>query len=134
MGCYGIGVGRLAAAICEAHHDEHGPVWPLTVAPWQVQLCAVRADDPEVRRCADALYDELQRRGVEVLYDDRRVSPGVMFADADLIGAPFRLVVSPRNLRQDCVELTARDGSVSRTLPRGTAADALCGVLAEAQA
>ena len=134
MGCYGIGVGRLAAAICEAHHDEHGPVWPLTVAPWQVQLCAVRADDPEVRRCADALYDELQRRGVEVLYDDRRVSPGVMFADADLIGAPFRLVVSPRNLRQDCVELTARDGSVSRTLPRATAADALCGVLAEAQA
>jgi prolyl-tRNA synthetase len=71
MGCYGIGVGRLAASICEARHDEFGPVWPVSVAPWQVHLCAVRPDDPAVRACADRLYGALNAAGVEVIYDDR---------------------------------------------------------------
>lgn len=79
MGCYGIDVGRLAAAICEAHHDEHGPIWPLAVAPWQVQLYAFGSDDAEIKAYADKLYCELQSKGVEVIYDDRNVSAGAMF-------------------------------------------------------
>jgi prolyl-tRNA synthetase len=109
MGCYGIGVGRLAACICEAHHDDRGPIWPLAVAPWQVHLCAVRADDENVRKKADALYADLQAAGIEVIYDDRLVSAGVMFADADLLGIPYRIIVSPRNLKENCCEIISRD-------------------------
>ena len=108
MGCYGIGIGRLAASVCEAHHDEYGPIWPITIAPWQVHLCCMRSDNAEVHAMADALYDELQRAGVEVLYDDRNVSAGVMFSDADLLGIPIRLIASPRNRKEDCVEMTLR--------------------------
>ncbi len=117
MGCYGIGVGRLAASVCEAHHDDYGPIWPMSIAPWEVHICAVRADNEEVRAAADKLYDELQSAGVEVLYDDRKVSAGFMFSDADLIGVPVRVVVSPRNLKEGCVEITARDKSFSEKCP-----------------
>lgn len=109
MGCYGIGVGRLAASVCEAHHDEYGPIWPKSIAPWQVHLCAVRPDDEEVKKFADDLYEKLQAANVEVIYDDRRVSAGVMFADADLLGVPLRVTVSPRNMKQGVVEITSRD-------------------------
>ena len=111
MGCYGIGVGRLAASVCEARRDAHGPVWPMSIAPWQVHLCAVRASDARVREAADGLYRALQSAGAEVIYDDRPVSAGVMFADADLLGAPLRVTVSPRNMAEGCCEITARDGS-----------------------
>ena len=111
MGCYGIGVGRLAAAVCEAHHDDYGPIWPISIAPWQVQLCALRSDDSEVRAYADKLYEDLQAAGIEVLYDDRPVSAGVMFSDADLSGIPVRVVVSPKGLKNGTVELSTRDKS-----------------------
>ena len=117
MGCYGIGVGRLAASICEAHHDDHGPIWPLSVAPWQVHLCAVRSDNPDVKAVADKLYEELQRQGVEVIYDDRQVSAGVMFSDADLLGVPYRVIVSPRNLKQSIVEIVSRDKNLLVNVP-----------------
>ena len=100
MGCYGIGVGRLAASVCELHHDDYGPVWPMSIAPWQVHLCCLRADDTEAKTYADNLYDELQKEHIEVIYDDRNVRPGVMFSDADLLGVPIRLVVSPRNMKE----------------------------------
>lgn len=109
MGCYGIGVGRLAAAVCEAHHDENGPIWPAAIAPWQVQLCCLRADQEAVRQTADALYEALMQAGVEVLYDERVVSAGIMFSDADLFGCPVRVIVSPRNLKAGQVELASRD-------------------------
>lgn len=125
MGCYGIGVGRLAASICEAHHDEYGPIWPMAVAPWQVHLCAVRSDDAGVKAYADKLYEELQSKGIEVIYDDRKVSAGVMFSDADLIGVPIRVVVSPRNIRQNIVEITSRDKSLAVTVPMETAEEEL---------
>ena len=112
MGCYGIGVGRLAASVCEAHHDEYGPIWPITIAPWQVHLCALRTDDEQTRQFADKLYADLQKAGVEVIYDDRNVRPGVMFSDADLLGVPIRLVVSPRNLAESVVEVSTRDKSI----------------------
>ena len=111
MGCYGIGVGRLAASVCEAHHDEYGPIWPKSIAPWQVHLCCLRADDAETHACADELYKKLEDAGVEVIYDDRNVSAGIMFSDADLLGIPLRVIVSPRNLKEGAVELAARDKS-----------------------
>lgn len=115
MGCYGIGVGRLAAAICESRHDDYGPVWPISVAPWQVHLCAMRADNAEVKEYADKLYAELQNNGIEVIYDDRVVSAGVMFSDADLLGVPYRIIVSPRNMKNGVVEISKRDKSLSIT-------------------
>lgn len=113
MGCYGIGVGRLAASVCEARHDDYGPIWPITIAPWQVHLCCMRGDHAQVRAQAERLYEALQKAGVEVLYDDRDVSAGVMFSDADLLGVPIRLVASPRNLKEGCVELSLRADKAS---------------------
>ena len=113
MGCYGIGVGRLAASVCEACHDENGPIWPMAIAPWQVHICAVRADDPQVKAAADTLYVQLQEQGVEVMYDDRVVSAGVQFADADLLGVPLRIIVSPRNNKENCCELVSRDKTLA---------------------
>ena len=112
MGCYGIGVGRLAASVCEARHDDYGPIWPMSIAPWQVQICALRSDDEQVKKTADKLYDELQAAGVEVLYDDRLVSAGVMFSDADLSGIPVRVVISPKGLKNGTVEVSKRDKSL----------------------
>ncbi len=114
MGCYGIGVGRLAASVAEVRHDDYGPIWPMSIAPWEVQLCCLRADDAEAKAVADKLYDELQADGLEVIYDDRDIRPGVMFADADLLGVPVRVVVSPRNLAEGVAELVTRDKSVSK--------------------
>lgn len=114
MGCYGIGVGRLAASVCEAHHEEYGPIWPMAIAPWQVHLCCVRPDKDEVKDCADGLYEEMQAKGLEVLYDDRKVSAGVMFSDADLMGIPIRIIASPRNLKEGVCEIMTRDKSVQK--------------------
>ena len=123
MGCYGIGVGRLAAAVCEAHHDEYGPIWPKSIAPWQVHLCAVRADNEEVRKFADDLYEKLQEMGIEVIYDDRTVSAGVMFSDADLLGIPLRVIVSPRNMKQGVVEVASRDKTLQTQVKMEEAAE-----------
>lgn len=117
MGCYGIGVGRLAASVCEAHHDEYGPIWPKAIAPWQVHLCAVRVDDEEVRAYADKLYEDLQNAGIEVIYDDRSVRAGVMFADADLLGIPLRIIVGPKNMKQGVVEVASRDKTLKTQIP-----------------
>ena len=133
MGCYGIGVGRLAASICEAHHDDYGPIWPLAVAPWQVHLCAVRADDAEVQAYADKLYEKLQDKGVEVIYDDRRVSAGVMFSDADLIGVPFRVIVSPRNIKQKIIEIISRDKRLSANVSMDSAEEEILKILSAAK-
>lgn len=116
MGCYGIGVGRLAAAVCEEHHDEYGPIWPMNIAPWQVHICAVRADDEAVKKCADDLYEKLQMAGVEVIYDDRNVRAGAMFSDADLLGVPVRVVISPGNMKENVMEVTTRDKTVSEKI------------------
>ncbi len=131
MGCYGIGIGRLAASICEAHHDDYGPIWPLSVAPWQVHLCAVRSDDPTVRQAADELYQALQDAHIKVIYDDRPVSAGAMFADADLLGVPLRVIVSPRNLQNNCIELVTRDKSQRVTPPVEEAVETIQNTLNE---
>ncbi|MCR5608126.1 MAG: proline--tRNA ligase [Lachnospiraceae bacterium] len=115
MGCYGIGVGRLAASVCEAKHDDYGPIWPITIAPWEVHICCLRSDDAEVKKVSDDLYDRLQKSGVDVIYDDRKgVRPGAMFADADLLGCPVRVVVSPKNLKENLCEISTRDKSIQK--------------------
>ena len=109
MGSYGIGVGRLLACIAEEHHDEHGLIWPVTVAPFQVHLVLLRGKGtPQAEEVATKLYADLQKAGIEVLYDDRDESPGVKFNDADLIGLPVRLTVSERALTQGGVEMKLR--------------------------
>jgi prolyl-tRNA synthetase len=114
MGCYGIGVGRLAASVCEARHDDNGPIWPISIAPWEVHLCCMRADQEECKAAADDLYKKLQSAGIEVIYDDRDVRAGAMFADADLLGVPIRVVVGPKNLKNNQVELSTRDKSIQK--------------------
>ncbi len=131
MGCYGIGVGRLAACICEAHHDDRGPIWPVAVAPWQVHLCAVRADDENVRKKADELFAVLQNAGIEVVYDDRSVSAGVMFADADLLGVLYRIIVSPRNLKENCCEIVSRDKTLQKKVAPETSLETIRNILSE---
>lgn len=131
MGCYGIGVGRLAASVCELHHDDYGPVWPMSIAPWQVHLCCLRADDTEAKTYADNLYDELQKEHIEVIYDDRNVRPGVMFSDADLLGVPIRLVVSPRNMKESVVELSTRDKSIQNKIALDEAVQTVKELIAE---
>ncbi len=129
MGCYGIGIGRLAASVCEAHHDEFGPIWPISIAPWQVHLCAIRADIDEVKKCADSIYEELVESRVEVIYDDRQVSAGVMFSDADLLGSPLRVIISPKNMKENCCEICARDKSIMEKVPLSQASAAVTELL-----
>ncbi len=117
MGCYGIGVGRLCASICQESHDDYGPIWPMSIAPWQVEICNLRCDDKTVSDVADALYESLQSSGVEVLYDDRNIRPGAMFADADLFGIPVRAVVSPKTCERGVVEVSLRDKSWKGEFP-----------------
>lgn len=117
MGCYGIGVGRLAASVCEAHHDEYGPIWPMAIAPWQVHLCCIRSDVEEAKTYADKLYQQLEEKGIEVIYDDRQVRPGVMFSDADLLGVPVRIIVSPKNMEAGICEVKTRDKSIDEKVP-----------------
>ena len=113
MGCYGIGVGRLAASVCEAHHDEYGPIWPMSIAPWHIQICCLRADDEECKGVSDSLYQQMLDERMEVIYDDRNIRPGAMFSDADLLGVPVRVIVSPRNLKEGVCEVVTRDKSIS---------------------
>ncbi|MFO7897781.1 MAG: proline--tRNA ligase [Planctomycetota bacterium] len=109
MGCYGIGVGRLLSSVMEAKRDKFGPIWPISVSPWHVHVNALGIDDDDVRDAAETLVSDLTAAGIEVLFDDRDERPGVQFADADLLGVPYRFIVSPRNLGEGQVEWKRRD-------------------------
>ena len=117
MGCYGIGVGRLMASVCEEHHDQYGPVWPISIAPWEIEICALRADQAHVKEEANKLYRALADEGYEVLFDDRTVSAGFMFSDADLLGSPVRIVISPKTLDRGVVEIATRDKTIKEDVP-----------------
>jgi prolyl-tRNA synthetase len=119
MGCYGIGVGRLMASVLEVCHDDNGPIWPVSIAPWHAHICALRYDDEDVRVAADRLYDELCNAGIETIIDDRNESAGIQFADADLLGVPVRVIASPRNIKDGNIEVVSRDKSVREIVPAG---------------
>ncbi len=118
MGSYGIGVGRLMAAIVEQHHDEHGIIWPDSVAPFDIHLISLaKSQDDEVGQQAEAIYRQLQEAKIEVLFDDRKESPGVKFADADLIGIPWRVTVSNRSLQNGGLEVKRRSEAEKEIVP-----------------
>ncbi len=131
MGCYGIGLGRMLAAVIEQHHDERGIIFPVSVAPYHVHLAALNSHRPEVAEAAEALESELCARGVEVLFDDRRESAGVKLNDADLIGLPVRALVSPRSVAAGAVEIRARSGDEASSVPAAEAADAIEAMLSD---
>jgi prolyl-tRNA synthetase len=108
MGCYGIGVSRLAAAAIEQNHDANGIIWPFSIAPFQVLLLPINYKDAAIRAATDALYGELQKQGLEVLLDDRDERPGVKFKDADLVGIPLRVTIGAKGLEKGVLELRGR--------------------------
>ncbi len=125
MGSYGIGIGRLMAAIVELHHDDRGIIWPMSVAPYQVYLCPLHLENANITSAAEGLYAELNEQGLEVLYDDHNESPGVKFNDADLLGIPLRVTISPRTLGKESVELKWRSEEKTELVPVGEAAKRL---------
>jgi prolyl-tRNA synthetase len=107
MGCYGIGPSRIMGTIVETHNDKNGIIWPEEVAPFKVHLIELKAQSSKFK--ADKIYNDLQAKGIEVLYDDREIGAGEKFADADLIGCPIRIVVSEKTLKKNSVEVKRRD-------------------------
>ncbi len=118
MGCYGIGVTRVVAAAIEQNHDEHGIIWPTALAPFQLAICPINYHKSEtVKQATDQLYQDCLTRGLEVLLDDRRLRPGVMFSDMELIGVPQRIVLSERGLTAQQFETKGRGDENARELP-----------------
>ena len=115
MGCYGIGVSRLAQAAVEQHHDDAGICWPLSIAPFQVIVVVANIQDSTQLALGESLYDSLQAEGVEALLDDRSERAGVKFKDADLIGIPWRIVVG-REAEAGRVEVVERSSRSSNSL------------------
>jgi len=113
MGCYGIGVGRILAAAIEANHDEQGIIWPRSIAPFDAHLVGLNLDRDDVRSAAESAYTALQAAEIDTLYDDRDEPAGVKFKDADLLGMPLRLTVSPRSLARGAIEAKSRGASES---------------------
>jgi prolyl-tRNA synthetase len=117
MGCYGIGVNRIIASLAETSHDENGLIWPLAVAPYEVLLVTLNASDAETVKVAEQYLKELEAAGVDVLYDDRDVRPGVKFKDADLIGIPLRIVIGGKGLQNGQVEIKWRKAEGPEIVP-----------------
>jgi prolyl-tRNA synthetase len=118
MGCYGIGVTRLLGAAIEQGHDERGIIWPISMAPFEVVICPMGYDKSEaVKTACDQLHNELLAAGIDVILDDRNERPGAMFADWELIGAPFRVVIGDRGLADAQVEFKGRTDAESQNIP-----------------
>jgi prolyl-tRNA synthetase len=127
MGSYGIGVTRTAQAAIERFHDDKGIMWPLPIAPFHVHLICAKMDDAALVKAADDLYSDLTAAGIEALYDDRSDRAGAKFADADLIGIPFRITVGAKGLAKGAWELKKRDAQVAEDVPFGEVVEWLKG-------
>ncbi|MGB5439780.1 MAG: His/Gly/Thr/Pro-type tRNA ligase C-terminal domain-containing protein, partial [Gammaproteobacteria bacterium] len=135
MGCYGFGVSRAVAAAIEQNHDDKGIIWPEPIAPFQVALLPMNMKKSQrVREATDALYAELLAAGLDVLFDDRLVRPGVMFSDMELIGIPHRVVVGEKNLDKGMLEYKARRDTDSQDIPLDGIVTFLCDKLAAGKA
>ena len=124
MGCYGIGVGRTAAASIEQNHDENGIIWPLPIAPFAVEVVPVGGDD-QVQEVGQKIYESLNREGIEVLLDNRPEAAGVKFKDADLIGLPLRVTVGSKGLARGEVEIRDRKTGTVTAVKKETVLPAL---------
>jgi prolyl-tRNA synthetase len=122
MGCYGIGVNRILAGLAETRHDDQGLIWPLSIAPYEVIISVIGANEPETLSAAEKLYGELKAAGVDVLLDDRDLRPGVKFKDADLIGIPLRVNFGGKGLKEGVVELKWRTAAESERVAIADAA------------
>ena len=131
MGTYGIGVGRTMAAAIEQHHDADGIVWPLAIAPFEIELASLNPSDEATRREADALYEAMPGAGLDVFYDDRDERPGVKFKDADLIGFPIRVNVGGRALKEGKVEIVKRRDKSTISVETAGALEAVKAMRAE---
>jgi prolyl-tRNA synthetase len=125
MGSYGIGVSRLVGAVIEASHDEAGIIWPDSIAPFHVGLINLKGNDAATNARCEEIYGRLRSGGFEVLYDDRDERPGAKFADMDLIGLPWQLIVGPRGIAAGKVELKRRATGERQELPLDQALDKL---------
>ncbi len=134
MGSYGIGVGRNMAAVIEVHHDDRGIIWPISLAPYEVVITLVKGTEASVAEAGDALYQALAERGIEVLLDDRDERPGVKFADAELIGIPYRITIGPRTLGDGDVEFMDRSSGETTRVPVVDAADHIAAAVERAHA
>ena len=131
MGCYGIGVSRVLACIAESHHDDKGLAWPVAVAPAQEHVLAT-GKDSKVFEAAEQLVDELEQRGIEILFDDRaKVSPGVKFKDSELLGVPIVAIAGRDTAANGTIEIRDRDGSHSQSVPVSQAAQTIADRVAE---
>ncbi|MDZ4779515.1 MAG: proline--tRNA ligase [Planctomycetia bacterium] len=133
MGCYGIGVNRIIAALIETQHDADGIIWPMALAPYEVLICPIKASDPEVMKVAEQLHDELLAQGVDVLLDDRDQRPGVKFKDGDLVGIPLRVVIGDRGLKDGQLELKWRTKKEAEMLPLAGAVEKIASLVAAAK-
>ncbi len=122
MGSYGIGIGRNMATVAETHHDDKGLIWPVSIAPYEVVITVLKLDEPTMA-AAEEIYNGLRRRGVDVLLDDRDARAGVKFADAELIGIPYRITVGPRGLADGEIELAIRATGDGKRLPVASVVD-----------
>lgn len=134
MGCYGIGVGRAIASVLQESNDERGMILPISIAPWQVHICPLRYDDLAVKAASDAIYNELLAQSVEVIMDDRSCSPGFKFADADLMGMPIRVVISPKGLQNGNIEIKVRKDAASYNVEKDKAVAEIVAKIAELKA
>ena len=128
MGCYGIGISRLAQAAVEQHHDEAGICWPAAIAPYEAIVVVANIQDATQMELGEALYSTLQEAGIDVLLDDRKERAGVKFKDADLIGIPWRIVIG-RDAAEGTVELVQRSNRAMQKLPHAAAIASLLGAL-----
>ena len=119
MGCYGIGIARTAAAAIEQYHDEKGPIWPTSIAPFEVTIVSVNQKSQPVSEASEKIYKELSDSSVDVLYDDRDERPGVKFADADLVGSPIRITLGEKNVASGKGEWKWRKDAAGQVVPLG---------------
>jgi prolyl-tRNA synthetase len=134
MGCYGVGITRSRAAVIEQHHDEHGIVWPVSVAPAEVAVLPLQTGDVLVDSASERVFTELADAGVEVVIDDREERAGVKFADADLIGWPVQVIVGKRGVSEGVVEIKTRATGERLTVPLEDAASTVTALVTEARA
>ena len=130
MGSYGIGIDRIVACHIEQNHDENGIIWDRAIAPFDIHLIAVGARSAQVTETAEALYDELSRKGLDVLYDDRKkTSPKFKFKDADLLNMPYQVIVGEKNLANGNIEIKERKTGKRTIVPRGELLETVTGLL-----
>lgn len=125
MGCYGIGVNRIIASLCETRYDDGGLMWPLSIAPYELLIIPLNIGDEQVMGVANRCYEELLAAGVDVLFDDRKARPGFKFKDADLIGIPLRLVIGGRGLKEGEVEIKWRSDTDAEKVPVDSAVSSI---------